>query len=92
MCEGHHDWEAGESCCCESGRHGHHGGRKHHRHHGWGHAGHHQEQDCCGGHPFGFHRRFPAREEEQAELEQYLKDLEAEAKGVQERLAQLRGS
>jgi len=46
---------------------------------------------CCGGrHPFGFRRRFTTREEEAAALEDYLKELEAETKGVQERLAEMR--
>jgi len=65
-------------------------------HHGWG-AG----ASCCcgcgghwqhggGGHPFGLHRRFSTREEEAAALEDYLKALEAEAKGVRERLAEMR--
>ena len=46
---------------------------------------------CCGGrHPFGFRRRFTTREEEAAALEDYLKELEAETKGVQERLAGMR--
>ena len=66
--------------------------RRGHRQHGCCHAEHHRQQGCgCGGHPFGFHRRFSAREEEEAALEQYLKDLEAEAKGVRERLTELRG-
>ena len=55
-------------------------------HHGWG-AG---ASCCCGGHPSGFHRRFSTREEETAGLEDYLKELEAEAKGVRERLAEIR--
>jgi hypothetical protein len=36
------------------------------------------------------HRRFSTREEEAAALEDYLKALEAEAKGVRERLAEMR--
>lgn len=55
-------------------------------------CGGHSEHDCGCGHPFRFHRWFSTSEEEAAALEQYLKDLEAEAKGVQEHLAQMRGS
>jgi hypothetical protein len=56
-------------------------------HHGWG-----EGASCCcgGGHPSGFQRRFSTREEEAAALEDYLKELEAEAKGVRERLAEIR--
>jgi hypothetical protein len=67
-------------------------------HHGWGEGascccggGHWQHGCCCGGgHPSGFQRRFSTREEEAAALEDYLKELEAEAKGVRERLAEIR--
>lgn len=56
---------------------------------------------CCGSggrwqhgwsgwHPFAFQRWFSSSEEEAAALEQYLKDLEAEAKGVRERLEDMR--
>jgi hypothetical protein len=55
-------------------------------------CGDHSQHDCGCGHPFRFHRWFSTSEEEMTALEQYLKDLEAETKGVQERLAQLRGS
>jgi hypothetical protein len=64
---------------------GHHGpggapcGCGGHWQHGWG-----------SGHPFAFHRWFSSREEEAAALEQYVKHLESEAKGVRERLAQIR--
>ena len=37
-----------------------------------------------------FHRRFISREEIAAKLEEYLKQLYAEAKGVEERLAELK--
>jgi hypothetical protein len=93
MCEGYHGSGAGEPCCGRGGQDWHHGGGGGHRQHRCCHAGHHRQQGCgCGGHPFSFHRRFSAREEEEAALEQYLKDLEAEAKGVRERLTELRGS
>jgi hypothetical protein len=55
----------------------------HHGHAGW---------CCCGptvcgpGFPFG--RRFPSREEHITWLEEYLKNLQAEAKAVEERIAE----
>ena len=51
-------------------------------------AGHHGEQCCCAmGYP---HRHFPTREEVIAQLDEYLKNLQAEAKGVQERIDELK--
>ncbi len=38
----------------------------------------------------GFARHFSTREERITRLEEYLKDLQAEAKAVEERLAQMR--
>ena len=103
MCEGHHGWESASQCCwggahrqqhCGCGRSS---GCDCEGHHGWGGGascccggGHWQHGSCCGGHPSGFHRRFSTREEEAAALEDYLKELEAEAKGVRERLAEMR--
>ena len=50
--------------------------------------GHHSWGCCCApGHPF---RRFPTKEEVVAQLEEYLKNLQAEAKGVEEHIAELR--
>jgi len=50
--------------------------------------GHHYWGGCCApGHPF---RRFPTKEESVAQLKEYLKDLQAEAKGVEEHIAELR--
>jgi hypothetical protein len=96
MCEGHHGWGDAPSCGC--GGHRQHGcGCGGHQRHGWGDAsecccGRHSQHDCGCGHPFRFHRWFSTKEEEAAALEDYLKELEAEAKGVQERLEQMRGS
>jgi hypothetical protein len=39
----------------------------------------------------GFRRRFRTREEQIGELEEYLRELQAEAKAVEERIAELRG-
>jgi hypothetical protein len=74
--------------CRHHGQHKHHHGG-HHRHHGGA---------CCVGRGEGgpargaFRRRFFSREERIAELEQYLSDLQAEAKGVEEELARLRAA
>lgn len=97
MCRGHHDW-GGSSHCCGGGGHSQHDcGCGCHQRHGGGGASHcccggggHSQHDCGCGHPFGFRRWFPTKEDEAAALEQYLKDLEAEAKGVRERLTELR--
>ena len=60
----------------------------HHAHHAVGQAGHHGGGCCCG-HGYGM-RRFPTREEVLAELDDYLKQLQAEVKGVEERIAELK--
>lgn len=53
-------------------------------------AGHHGS-DCCGvGFGGEFHRRFTSREEVVARLESYLAELRAEAKAVEERIADLK--
>ena len=68
---------------CMSG-HGH----GHSPHHTSGEVGHHQSGCCCGaGHGF---RQFPTKEEMIARLEDYLKNLQAETKGVEEHLAELK--
>lgn len=61
---------------------------------GCGHPAHHapamvghQWGGCAHGYPS---RHFPTREEIIAQLEQYLKDLQAEARGVEERLAEFK--
>lgn len=71
--------------CCEPSEH--RGGR----HRGWHHKGRRHGCGCgcgCGEHA-GFGRRFWTREEKRAWLEEYLKDLRAEAKAVEERIAAL---
>ena len=91
MCGGHHGWGSAPSCCCDCGGHPQHGcGCGCHAQSGCGCGGHSQHGcGCGGGHRFRFHRWFSTGEEEVAALEEYLKDLEAEAKGVRERLAEL---
>jgi len=66
---------------CERERHqGHRGGGCcRHEEHPWGHG-------------MRFHRRFPTREERIAWLEEYLKDLQAEVKAVEEHLAELKAA
>ena len=50
------------------------------RHHHWG---------CCCGPSYGT-RRFPTRKEILAELEEYLEQLQAEIKGVEEHIAEIK--
>ena len=90
MCEGRHH---GGECGC-----GHHGGVGHHEMEcgcageGHGHYHGHHGSCGCGGVGGGFHRRFRGRQELIAELETYLKELEAEAQGVRETLTDLKGA
>ena len=56
---------------------GHHGMREHRLHHGCSHS------------DYGY-RHFLTREEVIAQLEEYLHNLQAEAKGVEEHIAELR--
>jgi len=63
-------------------------GCEQHSHHAPPHGWHHHRGCCCG---TGYTaRRFPTREEIIEELEEYLKQLKAEAKGVEERIAEIR--
>lgn len=64
-------------------------------------AGPHGAFRCCcgmgapgaaGGPGMHFRRRFATREERIARLEAYLKELQAEAKAVEERLAELKAA
>ena len=63
-------------------------GCEHHSHHSMREHGQHQHGCCC--HPGYGMRRFPTREETIAEMEEYLKQLHAEAKGLEEHLAELK--
>lgn len=98
MCHEHygHSGHGEERMCHE--HYGHHGRgeeRMCHEHHGHhGHAG-----GCCceggdweWGHGRHHRRRFLTREERIARLEQYLQDLQAEIKAVEERLAEIKAS
>jgi len=59
------------------------------RHASPAHAYHQQGGCCCCGSGHA-PRRFRTREEVAGELEEYLKQLRAEAKGVEERIAELK--
>lgn len=59
----------------------------HSPHHGHGVAG--QSAGCCCHSGQGF-RRFPNKEERLSILEEYLKALKAETKGVEEHIAELK--
>jgi len=61
-------------------------GCEHRSHGGAGPSWHHGH--CCCGQDMP-HRRFPTKQETQEELTEYLKQLKAEAKDVEERLADL---
>lgn len=66
------------------------------------HHGQHGRAGCCGESDWRrgrecwpgmrFDRHFPTREERIARMEEYLRDLQAEAKAVEERLAEMRGA
>ncbi len=73
---------------CSCGHEAHHSQRGEWEHHGGYGRGHHSGCGC--GHFGHGHRRFFTKEEIIARLEEYLKELQAEAKGVEERLAELR--
>jgi len=88
--------------------HGHGHGDEGHWGEGPEHPHHRHGGECChGGHGGGcchggegkawgpgspFRRHFITREEQIAWLEEYLKELQAEAKGVEERIAELKAS
>ena len=104
---GHGHQEGERSCGCGEHHGSCHHGSEHGGHRDCQHSGHcscgcHQGGDCrcggsgcgrcCGEHGRGFQRRFRTREERIAELEVYLRELEAEAQGVREAIAGLRAS
>ena len=91
MCECQHHSEDYGCCCGGYGGHHHRGGHSSSRHGGHACCGH--DSCCCGAgeNPHAFHRRFHNREERAAELEAYLKELEAEIQGVREALAERHG-
>lgn len=86
-----------EDCGC--GQHSkHHGEQYEERHEGhsgdWECGGHEHHGGCsCGCHHHGgmrFHRHFISSEEIINKLEEYLKQLQDEAKGVEERIAEMK--
>ena len=91
-----------QNCGC-GGHGGHHGDRPEghrdcgcggHEHQGMDREQHHHGGCSCGCHEhhggMRFHRHFIPREEIIARLEEYLKQLHAEAKGVEEHIAELK--
>ena len=88
----HHQGDHGHhgECDCHGGSHG-----EHHEECGCD-CNCHAEQECeCGCHEgsesteIHFERRFATRAERIAQLEAYLKDLQTEAKAVEERIAEM---
>jgi hypothetical protein len=71
--------------CCHGHHHGQERGPHGHHPHGW--EGDHHEGGCCHGHG---QRHFYSREEIIARLEEYLKQLQAEARGVEEHIARMK--
>lgn len=63
-------------------------GYGHPTHHAPGRASHHHWGCCCA--PDYLPRRFYTKEEAITQLEEYLRNLQAEAKGVEERIVKLR--
>ena len=81
------------------GHHGEHGGESGGMHHGGHCAMHHGGMHHIGGGMMGHHmgmgmgmgfRRFISRDEMLPQLEEYLKQLQAEAKAVEERIVELK--
>lgn len=69
-------------------RHGHgHGHGQHAPHEHCGMAN--QDSGCCCSTGHGF-RHFPSKEEQATMMEEYLENLKAEIKGVEEHLAELK--
>lgn len=79
----HHGEHHGDCGC------GGHGGESSGMHHGGGCCGGHGEGHHIGGRGMGF-RRFISRDEIISRLEEYLKQLQDESKGVKERIAELK--
>ncbi len=79
MCQESNYGFGGHQGYCGCGHHGHHGMREQWQYrHDWCH------------HPGYGLRQFPTREEIIVQMEEYLKQLQAEAKGVEERLAEMK--
>ena len=57
--------------------------------HAYAGRGHHHHEGCGCGHHGHLLRHFPTKEELINEMEDYLKQLQAEVKGVEERLAEM---
>ena len=72
-------YHSSEYGCSHHSYHGHQSHRRGSFHH----------HSCCCGFSHGI-RRFPTKEEIAQEMEEYLKQLQAEVKGVEERIAELK--
>ena len=83
--EQHEERHEGHSGDCGCGGHEHQGMDRERHQHGGCSCGCHQHH---GG--MRFHRHFISREEIIIRLEEYLKQLQAEAKGVEERIAEMK--
>jgi len=68
--------------------HHHEFGCGHPGHHAFWGVGHHHWGCCCGGH--GYPQHPATREESISQLEQYLKDLQAQAKALEERIEEIK--
>jgi len=80
---GCHETGHGQGCCCD-------GPESAHRHHHC--CGEHRHHHCHSGRERGFHRRFASRAERLAAMEEYLQDLQAEVKAVEEQIAELKAA
>ena len=65
---------------------------EHHGRHGFGCGREHFGPGMGFGHGMHFRRRFLTREERIARLEEYLKVLQAEVKGVEEAIAEMKAA
>ena len=83
--EQYHEGHEGHSGDCGCGRHGHQGIDRGWHHYGGCSCSCHQQH---GG--MRFHRHFISGEEMITRLEEYLKQLHAEAKGVEEQIAEMK--
>ncbi len=96
-----HGYRSSGCCCCREHEHGHERGdcehqdcccarhehKHHHDHESHEHREHHHGHSH---HSHSFHRRFATRAERLAEMEEYLRQLQAEIKAVEEKIAELK--
>ncbi len=102
MCQHEHHGGHGDCCCGDGHRHeccgeqhgGHDCGCGDRRGHGGCCEKEHRQGQCCceGEQNRHFRRRFHTREERLTALEEYLKDLQAEVKAVEEQMVELKAA